>query len=86
MFRRKVIQVATTPEPKWTLGTVTALCDDGSLWLIAVGDEEDRDWLALPPIPQHDLTPWQPESSQKVIETREMLVAGPSWQKPERQA
>lgn len=86
MCRRKVIQVATTPETKWTLGTVTALCDDGSLWLIAVGDEEERDWLALPPIPQHDLTPWYPGPCPRVTDPRKMLVAGPSWPTSERKA
>lgn len=83
---RKVVQITTTAETKWTLGTVTALCDDGSLWLLAIGDEQPRDWLALPPIPQHDVTPWHPQGTPAARGVREMLVAGASCPDQGRQA
>ena len=44
---RKIVQVASTEYRHYLW--VVALCDDGSLWQLRVGDE---DWHRLPSIPQ----------------------------------
>lgn len=56
MVNRRIVQIMATVENRWNYGTVLALCDDGSAWrLVEGGDILNRDWIALPPIPQHDL-------------------------------
>ena len=61
---RKIVQIATRPETRWSYGDIVALCDDGSLWWL-VFDEPEPEWIAFPPIPQHDLTPWTPPRPAK---------------------
>ena len=46
--KRKVIQVATDST------SVTALCDDGSLWVLPEHSESKGRWRRLPPIPQEE--------------------------------
>ena len=73
MANRRIVQIMATVENRWNYGTLVALCDDGTAWrLVEGGDILTREWMALPPIPQHDLNwPWLPA---------EMLVAKASCQ------
>lgn len=56
---RQIIQISHVQENKWAYATTVALCDDGSVWQY-INDDQPllREWLALPPIPQHDLNGW----------------------------
>jgi len=52
---RKIIQIAAD-NGGWDFNpTVYALCDDGTLWLCAVGAEFD-DWSLFPDVPQDDFS------------------------------
>ncbi|WP_226396037.1 hypothetical protein [Haemophilus sp. Marseille-Q0026] len=52
MKKRKIIQITATASPdsysKQHVWDCTALCDDGSLWLLA----NFQEWQRLPDIPQ----------------------------------
>ena len=54
---RKIQQIAVSSEGETTYPCVYALCDDGSLWLMANKPHlkyELLAWDRLPPIPQDD--------------------------------
>ena len=48
---RKVISIVVTPRHKDDHKVVTALCDDGTIWVIGTMSSE---WTQMPPIPQED--------------------------------
>lgn len=51
--KRKIIQIAVVPEDESDFRALTALCDDGSLWLYQKpGRTENPKWSRIPDIPQ----------------------------------
>jgi len=45
---RRVIQISAVGASKHQCSTLTALCDDGSIWMLG----KALDWAEVPPIPQ----------------------------------
>ena len=45
---RKVVQISTVGSSEHQCATLTALCDDGSMWMLG----EESGWAKVPDIPQ----------------------------------
>lgn len=58
MSKRKIIQIAVTPESAHLWPTIHALCNDGTIWTLTAKQKPDGrlilgdNWLPVLPVPQ----------------------------------